>query len=135
MMKAAKAALAMGRPICLFPEGTRVPHGERPPLRAGFAGLYAMLKVPVIPVAIDSGRLSPRNSFLKRPGTITFHVGEIIPPVLPRAEAEARVHAATKPLHPEGSGPRAGEILVLLFPHDLSHVGLPSTMSNSQRTT
>src|SRR3546814_16522615 len=94
MMKAAKAALAMGRPICLFPEGTRVPHGERPPLRAGFAGLYAMLKVPVIPVAIDSGRLSPRNSFLKRPGTITLHVGEIIIHGLPRAEAEARVPAA-----------------------------------------
>lgn len=100
MMKAAKAALAMGRPICLFPEGTRVPHGERPPLRAGFAGLYAMLKVPVIPVAIDSGRLSPRNSFLKRPGTITFRVGEIIPPGLPRAEAEARVHAAINALNP-----------------------------------
>src|SRR3546814_4490749 len=94
MMKAAKAALAMGRPICLFPEGTRVPHGERPPLRAGFAGLYALLKVPVIPVAIDSGRLSPRNSFLKRPGTITFNVGEIIPPGLPRAEARSEEHTS-----------------------------------------
>src|SRR3546814_18775868 len=93
MMKAAKAALAMGRPICLFPECTRVPHGERPPLRAGFAGLYALLTVPVLPVAIDSGRLSPRNSFLKRPGTIPFHVGAIIPPGLPRAAADTRVHA------------------------------------------
>src|SRR3546814_17097226 len=48
MMKAAKAALAMGRPICLFPEGTRVPHGERPPLRAGFAGLYAIQRKSVV---------------------------------------------------------------------------------------
>src|SRR3546814_6840790 len=62
--------------------------------------LPILLKVPVIPVAIDSGRLSPRNSFLKRPGTITFHVGEIIPPGLPRAEAEARVHAAINALNP-----------------------------------
>src|SRR3546814_18048105 len=61
MMKAAKAALAMGRPICLFPEGTRVPHGERPPIRAGFEGRYAMLKVPVIPVAIQHGRASGRE--------------------------------------------------------------------------
>ncbi|MBB4640420.1 lysophospholipid acyltransferase family protein [Rhizorhapis suberifaciens] len=94
MMKAATQALADGRPICLFPEGTRTTHGERPPLRSGFAGLYKMLKVPVIPVAVDSGRLSPRGKFMKRPGLITFHVGETIPPGLPREEAEARVHAA-----------------------------------------
>lgn len=99
MMKAATEALAEGRPLCLFPEGTRVPHGQRPPLRSGFAGLYKMLKVPVIPVAVDSGRLSPRDSFLKRPGVITFRVGEPIPPGLPRAEAEARVHAAINALN------------------------------------
>lgn len=99
MANAAKQALAEGRPLCLFPEGTRVPHGERPPLRSGFAGLYKMLKIPVIPVAVDSGRLSPRGSFLKRPGVITFQVGEMIPPGLPRAEAEARVHAAINALN------------------------------------
>src|SRR3546814_17239453 len=67
MMKAAKAALAMGRPICLFPEGTRVPHGERPPFRAGFAGLYARVKVPVLHVAIPRASLSTRTSILNRP--------------------------------------------------------------------
>lgn len=99
MMKAATTALADGRPICLFPEGTRVPHGESPPLRSGFAGLYKMLKVPVIPVALDSGRVSPRKSFLKRPGVITFRVGEKIPAGLPRDEAETRVHAAINVLN------------------------------------
>lgn len=96
---AAKSATAQGRAVCLFPEGTRVPHGESPPLRAGFAGLYAILKLPVVPIAIDSGRVSPRGKFLKRPGTITYRIGEIIPPGLDRNEAEARVHAAINALN------------------------------------
>src|SRR3546814_11184100 len=53
MLNAAKAALAAGRPLVLFAEGTRVPHGEAPPLRPGFAGMYRLLNIPVIPVAVD----------------------------------------------------------------------------------
>lgn len=96
---AARAATDAGRPLCLFPEGTRVPHGEAPPLRAGFAGLYALLRLPVVPIAVDSGRVSPRGKFMKRPGTITYKVGEIVPPGLDRREAEARVHAAINALN------------------------------------
>lgn len=96
---AAKAATAEGRAVCLFPEGTRVPHGESPPLRAGFAGLYALLGLPVVPVAVDSGRVSPRGKFMKRAGTITYRVGEIVPPGLDRREAEAMVHAAINALN------------------------------------
>lgn len=88
-----------GRPICLFPEGTRVPHGEQPPIRAGFAALYHLLRLPVVPVALDSGRLSPRHSFFKWPGVITYQVGEIIPAGLPRDEAEARAHRALNALN------------------------------------
>ena len=99
LMTSARAALAAGRPICLFPEGTRVAHGTAAPLQAGFAGLYKILNVPVIPVAINSGLLSPRGRFVKRPGTITYKVGEMIPPGLPRDEAEARVHAAINALN------------------------------------
>lgn len=96
----ARAAFAAGRPVLLYPEGTRVAHGERPQLKAGFAGLYALLDCPVVPIAIDSGRLSPRNSFLKRAGTLTYRIGAPIPPGLPRAEAEKRVHAAINALNP-----------------------------------
>jgi 1-acyl-sn-glycerol-3-phosphate acyltransferase len=99
MRKVAAAALAEGRPICLFPEGTRVAHGERPPIRAGFAGLYVLLGVPVVPVAVDSGRVAPRNSFIKRPGVITYKVGDVIPPGLPRREAEALVFEAINALN------------------------------------
>ena len=102
---AARAATDQGRAVCLFPEGTRVAHGESPPLRAGFAGLYALLGLPVVPIAIDSGRLSPRGRFLKRAGTITYKAGEIVPPGLDRREAEARVHAAINALNPPAPAP------------------------------
>lgn len=99
MRAAAGEAVVAGRAICLFPEGTRVPHGASPPLRAGFAGLYTLLRLPVVPIAVDSGRLSPRGRFLKRAGTITYCVGEVVPAGLDRKAAEARVHAAINVLN------------------------------------
>lgn len=101
MLRAAKDAVAQGRAIAIFPEGTRVPHGASPPLRAGFAGLYKSLNLPVVPLACDSGRVWPRRAFVKRPGVVTFRVGATIPPGLPREEAEARVHAAINVLNTE----------------------------------
>jgi len=97
MMREARAALDAGRSIVIFPEGTRVRPGEQPPLRAGFAGLYRSLGVPVVPVALDSGRLWPRKG-PKRAGIVTFRFGDPVPPGLPRADAEARVHAAINAL-------------------------------------
>ncbi len=102
MLSEAKAAAASGRPIIIYPEGTRVAPGESPPLRAGFAGLYRALGLPVVPVAMDSGRLFPRG-LAKRSGTVHFRVGDIIPPGLKRDEIERRVHAEINAL--EGSAP------------------------------
>lgn len=98
LLRAADEAKAEGRPIVIFPEGTRVPPGERPPLEPGFAGLYRALGLPVVPVALDSGRVWPRRSFVKHPGVVTMRFGDPIPPGLPRKEAEARVHAAINAL-------------------------------------
>jgi len=92
MLAEARTFMATGRPLAIFPEGTRVAHGTRPPLRSGFAGIYKLLALPVVPVAVDSGRLYHR--WWKRPGTITLHFGELIEPGLSREEIEARVHAA-----------------------------------------
>ena len=97
MVAAGKEALATGRPVMIFPEGTRVPSGSKPKLRSGFAGLYRALGLPVVPVAVDSGRLWGRG-FVHRPGTVTFKVGETIPAGLKREEIEARVHAAINAL-------------------------------------
>lgn len=98
MMRDAKVALAEGRSVLIFPEGTRTPVGDRPELRSGFAGLYRMLGLPVVPVAVKSGHVWPKKG-LKLPGTIVIAFGDAIPPGLPRPEIEARVHEAINVLN------------------------------------
>ena len=98
MMRQARAAAAAGRPLVIFPEGTRVPHGERRELQAGFAGLYKALGLPVVPVAVDSG--PSYKPALKPPRPITYRFGEPIPPGLPRGEVEVRVIEAINALNP-----------------------------------
>ena len=97
MVGAGKAAIDAGRPVMIFPEGTRVPIGQKPPLRPGFAGLYRALGLPVVPIAVDTGRLWGRG-LVHRSGIVTFKVGEVIPAGLKRDEIEARVHAAINAL-------------------------------------
>lgn len=98
MVAAGRSAVENGRAVLIYPEGTRVPHGETPNLRSGFAGLYRALGLPVVPIAVDSGRLWTKG-LLKKPGTIHFRIGDTIPPGLKREEIEARVHAAINALN------------------------------------
>ena len=93
MLTEGKRAIEQGRPVAIFPEGTRVPHGQRPELRPVFAGLYRALGLPVVPVAHNSGKLWSRG-LTKQPGVIQVRVGEVIPAGLRRDDIEARVHAA-----------------------------------------
>lgn len=97
MISEARSYASTGRPLAIFPEGTRTSHGEQPPLRSGFVGLYKALSLPVVPVALDSGPLYHR--IWKTPGTVTVRFGEPIPPGLTRAEVEERVHAAINALN------------------------------------
>ena len=97
MLAQGRKAAKSGRPVVIFPEGTRVPVGTTPPLRPGFAGLYRALGLPVVPIAHDMGRVWGRG-FVKKAGTATFRVGETIPPGLKREDVEARVHAAINAL-------------------------------------
>jgi 1-acyl-sn-glycerol-3-phosphate acyltransferase len=97
MVAAGREAVAAGRAVLIYPEGTRVRPGETPALKAGFAALYRALGLPVVPVAVDSGRLWGRG-FVHRPGLVTFWIGETIPPGLERVEMEAQVHAAINAL-------------------------------------
>ena len=97
MVSAARERAAEGRPLVIFPEGTRVPHGTEGQLQSGFAGLYKLIGLPVVPIAVSSGALYHRR--WKRPGVIVFRVGAEIPPGLPREEIEARVCAAINVLN------------------------------------
>lgn len=102
MLAAADEARAEARTVLIFPEGTRVLHGDRPKLQAGFAGLYARLGMPIVPVATDAGIAWPRG-LVKHAGTVTLRFGDPIPPGLPRKVIEAQVHAAINALN--GSPP------------------------------
>ena len=97
MIAAGKRLTADGRVLVIFPEGTRVAHGICPEMQAGFSGIYKLLAMPVVPLAVDSGELY--HCFWKRRGTITYRFGEVIPAGLPRIEIEARVHAAINALN------------------------------------
>ncbi len=81
LLKGAERAVADGRQIVIFPEGTRVEHGIDAPLRPGIAALAARTGLPVIPVSTDSGRLWGREAFIKRPGLV--HI-VISPPITAR---------------------------------------------------
>ena len=100
MLKAAKAAIEQDRPIIIFPEGTRTLVGAQPPLKSGLAGLYKTLRLPIVPIALDSGRLCPRTGIMRKAGIVRWRVGETIPAGLPREEMEARVLAAINALNP-----------------------------------
>ena len=53
------------RPLLIFPQGTRVKFGERLPFKKGAGRIYEALNLPCIPVALNTGRVWPKNSFLK----------------------------------------------------------------------
>lgn len=84
LIKQAKATLAEGRSILIFPEGTRVAVGDERPYQVGTAALYRQLGVPVVPVALNSGLFWGRRKFIKWPGVIDVEILPAIPPGLSR---------------------------------------------------
>ena len=79
LIKDVKERLADGRAVVIFPEGRRMPVGSKPEYKAGIAALYANIDAPVVPVRLDSGKLWPRQSRIKKPGTITVEFLDPIP--------------------------------------------------------
>ena len=58
------------RPLLIFPQGTRVKFDENPPFKKGVGRIYKAINLPCIPVALNTGKVWPKNSFMKYPGDI-----------------------------------------------------------------
>ena len=68
------------RPLLIFPQGTRIKFGEEIPFKKGVGRIYSSLNLPCIPVALNSGKIWPKNSFIKNPGDI--HIS-FLEPIIP----------------------------------------------------
>jgi len=110
MIAAAQRVKAEGRPIMIFPQGTRSAVGEKKPYLPGVAALYRQLDLPLVPVAVNSGLFWRRRSLMRRPGTILVEILPLIPPGLARDEMmrrlESAIETATDRLVAEGRDPR-----------------------------
>lgn len=102
----AKQAVAAGRQILIFPEGTRRAPDAAPDYKPGAVALYLQLGVPCVPFALNSGLYWPRRKFMRHPGTIIVEFLPAIPPGLKRrdysAALEEAIETATARLVAEG---------------------------------
>ncbi len=80
LLEQGQERLRRGIWVVVFPEGTRTAVGERRKYQAGGAMLAKKAGCPVVPVAHNAGLFWPRNSLLKRPGTIDIVIGPPIDP-------------------------------------------------------
>ncbi len=101
MVQGARDAVAAGRSVIIYPEGTRAPLGTYEPYHTGVMALYRDLDLPLVPVALNSG-LYWRGLWEKRPGRV---IVEILPPLEPgqdrraiMAQLEQRIESATHAL-------------------------------------
>jgi 1-acyl-sn-glycerol-3-phosphate acyltransferase len=68
------------RPLLIFPQGTRVKFDEQPPFKKGVGRIYDTLNLPCIPIALNTGKVWPKNSFMKYSGDI--HIS-FLEPIMP----------------------------------------------------
>ena len=68
------------RPLLIFPQGTRVRFDEEIPFKKGVGRIYNSLNLPCVPVALNTGKIWPKNSFMKRSGDI--HIS-FLDPIMP----------------------------------------------------
>ena len=108
MVAAARAAVGEGRPIAIFPEGTRTQVDAHQAYHPGVAALYMQLGLPIVPVALNSGLFWGHRSLLQRPGRILVEFLPAIEPGFDRryvmAELERRIEQATSMLVVESQG-------------------------------
>lgn len=102
MLRAARARIAKGRGVIIFPEGTRQAPGAPPEYKPGVAALYRDLGVDCVPVAVNTGLYWPAHGVIRRPGVAVIEFLPAIKPGLTRdkfmAELEQRIETASNAL-------------------------------------
>ncbi|MGE4242164.1 lysophospholipid acyltransferase family protein [Ramlibacter sp.] len=112
-----KTLLAQGIWVIMFPEGTRIPRGQKGTYKNGGTRLAIETGAPVIPIAVTSAKCWPRKAFVKRPGIVDVSIGKPIPsegrqPDELMREVERWIESEMRRLDPEayagttGSQPR-----------------------------
>ncbi|MBY0427629.1 MAG: 1-acyl-sn-glycerol-3-phosphate acyltransferase [Alphaproteobacteria bacterium] len=98
MLSAGENFVAQKRAIVIFPQGTRVKRGESRPIQRGVGVLYEHLKIPVVPITLNSGEYWGRKKLfgflsIHMPGTVRVTIHPAIPANLPRDEMMAKLQA------------------------------------------
>ena len=86
------------RPLLIFPQGTRVKLDENPPFKKGVGRIYRALNLPCVPVALNTGKVWPKNSFMKFSGDI--HIS-FLEPVMPGKEKDEFVKEIENKIYTE----------------------------------
>ena len=74
------------RPLLIFPQGTRVKYNEKVPFKKGVGRIYEALNIPCVPIALNSGKVWPKDGIIKYPGKITVSFLNPIKPGLTKNE-------------------------------------------------
>lgn len=107
-----RRVMSQGNWVIMFPEGTRAPRGAQGAYKPGGTRLAVTAGVPVLPVAVTSGRCWPRKSFILRPGMVDVSIGPLMPtqgrdPDELMREVEAWIEGEMRRLDPEAYAPDA----------------------------
>lgn len=104
MLRAARTARDDGRPIFIFPEGTRQQLDAPPAYKPGVAAIYRDLGVPCVPIALNTGLVWKPKGIMRSPGVVTFKILPAIAPGLSRNEfmheLETRIETESQALLP-----------------------------------
>ncbi len=103
----ARGAASPGQ-LIIYPQGTRVPPGEKRPYKVGTGLLYDQLAQPCVPVATNVGLFWPKRGILRKPGLAVVEFLPVIPPGKPMTEfmalIEAQVESASDRLMEQAQG-------------------------------
>ncbi|MGJ3232455.1 MAG: lysophospholipid acyltransferase family protein [Oceanicaulis sp.] len=113
MLKQARIRAREGRQVVIFPQGTRLQPGVADTYKPGVVGLYTAMKVPCVPVALNSGLYWPPSGVTRKPGRIVVEFLPAIAPGLDKkaflAELETRIETASDALLPGGAAQAEAE--------------------------